>query len=203
MYLALDCETTGLDHKVNNLLTAYFMILDSDLNVIDTFDLKLKHNVYNITVKALEINKIDIIKHDTESIPVVDAKIKFKKFLLKNKGPYRYTSIAHNGSFDKNFLLASGILTEQEYSEYISVCTIDTMIVANFLKLTGDIPSNKALNLTSLCKYYNINNENAHNCEADIKMTIELLKCMRESKKQGEEHTRLSLCTKKRKFHLM
>ena len=184
MYLAFDTETTGIDHTVNNLLTAYFMVLDSDLNIIDTFDLKLKHNSYNITVKALEINNIDIIKHDQESISVVDAKIKFKEFLLKNKGPYRYTPVGHNISFDKNFLLASGLITEQEYSEYISVCTIDTMIVANFLKLTGNIPSNKALNLTSLCKYYNIGSENAHNCEADIKMTVELLKCMRKTRQE-------------------
>lgn len=189
-YLAFDTETTGLDSQINNLLTAYFMVLDSNLNVIDTFDLKLKHNLYNITVKALEINKIDIIKHDAESISVIDAKIKFKEFLLKNKGPYRYTPIGHNLQYDKNFLLTSGIITEQEYSEYISVCTIDTMIVANFLKLTGDIPSNKALNLTSLCKYYNIDSENAHDCEADIKMTVELLKCMRGKNKPTSDSSK-------------
>jgi oligoribonuclease (3'-5' exoribonuclease) len=88
MYLAFDCETTGLDHNIHNLLTAYFIVLDDNLNIIDTFDLKLKHKVYNITVKALEINKIDIIKHNLESISIIDAKSQFKEFLLRNKGQY-------------------------------------------------------------------------------------------------------------------
>ena len=63
MYLAFDVETTGLETHCN-VLTAYFIILDSNYNQIDSLDLKIKYPYYTIYTKALEINKIDILEHD-------------------------------------------------------------------------------------------------------------------------------------------
>jgi DNA polymerase III epsilon subunit-like protein len=200
MYLAFDTETSGLNPIESNLLTAYFIVLDDNLNTIDTFDLKLQHPVYSITAKALEINKIDILKHDRESISVLNAKEQFKNFLIKNKGLYRYTPIGHNIQFDIKFLLASGLISEKDYSQYISACSLDTMIIANFLKLSGDLRKNIQLNLTSLCKHYCINSVNAHNCEADIKMTIELLKKMTSVKSTSNNRYEINNINKKRKM---
>lgn len=177
MYLAFDTETTGLDYINSNLLTAYFVILDNSLNIIDTFDLKLKHSCYNITVKALTINHIDLIKHDSQSITIKEAKIKFLDFLLKNKTQYRYTLIGHNINFDIQFLKNSGIINENDYSNLISCNTIDTIVIGQFLKLTNHINTTQSLSLLSLCKMANIEiNGNAHEAKTDILMTIELLK---------------------------
>jgi len=177
MYLAFDTETTGLDYSNSNLLTAYFIILDDFLNVIDTFDLKLKHPVYNITIKALTINNIDIIKHDSNSISIDEAKCKFLEFLTKNKCKYRYTPIGHNINFDINFVKNSGIITENDYINLISHNVIDTIVIGQFFKLTNHINNNQSLSLVNLCKMFNINVEgDAHEAKTDILMTIELLK---------------------------
>ena len=60
MYLAFDVETTGLENHCN-VLTAYFIILNSEFNEIDTLDLKIKYPYYVIYPKALEVNQINIL----------------------------------------------------------------------------------------------------------------------------------------------
>ena len=47
MYLAFDVETTGLETHCN-VLTAFFIILDSNYNQIDSLDLKIKYPYYTI-----------------------------------------------------------------------------------------------------------------------------------------------------------
>ena len=87
-YLAFDCETTGLTSYCN-ILTAYFIILDNNLNKIDDLDLKIKHDFYTVYTKALEINKIDLLKHDKEGIILNQAKKLLLDFLNKYK-QYEY-----------------------------------------------------------------------------------------------------------------
>ena len=53
-YIAFDAETTGLDVNVNNLLTACFIVLDSDLNELDSLNISLKSENYFINPKAME-----------------------------------------------------------------------------------------------------------------------------------------------------
>ena len=57
MYLAFDTETTGIDFKKNNLLTACFIVLDKDLVELDRLNLSIKHTDYTVTIKAIEINE--------------------------------------------------------------------------------------------------------------------------------------------------
>lgn len=179
MYLAFDCETTGILNE-SNLLTAFFLVLDDELNIIDTFGLKLKHDIYNVSIKALEINKIDLIKHenDRHTYCIKDIKPKFLVFLEKYKPKYRYVPIGHNIEFDIRFIKNSGLLTKEEYSNYISCNSIDTIIIAQYHKLCNNIPKEQSLSLINLCKYFKINQDEKleHNAEYDIKMTIELLK---------------------------
>ena len=52
VYLAFDCETTGL-LSTCNILTSYFVILDDNLNILDELDLKIKHDYYIIFTKSL------------------------------------------------------------------------------------------------------------------------------------------------------
>ena len=74
-YICFDTETSGLDHTKYNLLTAHFIILNKDLERIDSLDLKIKHPHYTIHPKALEINNIDIVSHtkDNQSMFISEA----------------------------------------------------------------------------------------------------------------------------------
>ena len=135
-FLAFDTETTGLDKTKCNILTAHFIILDKNLSVIDSLDLKIKHQVYTVYAKALEINKINLVEHtnNTNSLYINDASRKLKQFLIKNKGKNRYIPLGHNIQFDIDFIKSTNLIDEAFYSENISFNAIDTITIGTFLK---------------------------------------------------------------------
>lgn len=177
-YIAFDCETTGLDDK-SNLLTVSFIILDKYLNKKDSLNISLKQNDgYYVTPYALEINKIDIIKHHNKSLDLIDARQLLLTFLNKNYHSFCLIPIGHNVNFDIKFIKKSGLLTDKEWSKYISYNALDTISVAQFLKLSGKLHERTSLSLINLCNSCNLerNEDLEHSSEYDIEMTIKLLK---------------------------
>lgn len=178
MYLAFDTETTGITPSKHNLLTVCFIYLNEDLEEIDRLNLSIKYNDYTITIKAMEINKIDLIKHNSESLDLNKAREQLLSFLKKHKKRSTFTPIGHNIAFDINFIKGSGLLTEDEYNDYFTYNTIDTISIARYLKLTGDLPKRQSLSLQNLCNFYKLssNKDNFHTAEYDIEMTVQLLR---------------------------
>lgn len=179
-YIAFDCETTGVNDNCN-LLTVSFLILDENLNEKDALNLSLRqNNGYHIFPKALEINKIDIIKHHNTSLDLIDARKKLLEFLTKNKVQFKLIPIGHNIQFDIKFIKHSGLLTEFEYNNFISCNPLDTLSIAQFLKLSGKLHDKQSLSLVNLCSSLKLklheDEHLEHSSEYDIKMTIKLLK---------------------------
>jgi DNA polymerase-3 subunit epsilon len=196
-YIAFDCETTGLDANVNNLLTATFIVLDTDLNELDRLNISLKSESYTINAKAMEVNKIDIVKHQTNSKDLIDTKAQLINFLKKNKTNFYLTPIGHNIQFDIQFIKK---LLGDEYNNYFSYNSVDTIVIANFLKMCGKLPERQPVSLSKLSEYYGIggftrdelarkrsapqrqtteslNDDQAfHTSEYDTEMTVKLLK---------------------------
>lgn len=203
-YIAFDCETTGVSDNCN-LLTVSFIVLDSELNETDLLNISLKqNNGYYIYPESLEVNKIDLVKHHQNSIDLIDARRKLSQFLQKNKGQYNLIPIGHNIQFDIKFIKKSGLLTEDEYSKYISCNAIDTVTISQFLKLTGKLPQKQSLSLVNLCKSCHLkrNESLEHSAEYDVKMTIKLLKHFKKLIENKETTTELS-SSKKRKLSLI
>lgn len=170
MYLAFDTETSGI-HTDAQVLTAYFIILDSNFNEIDSLDLKIKYPVYSIQLKAFQVNNIDLIKHEQEAIISLDAKIKLKNFLLKHK-KNKYIPLGHNVKFDLDKMKSFGI-----YDHVSSTFNLDTMQIAQFFKSSKKLPFNQSLSLKNLTEYYGIKpTGELHNAECDIRLTIALFK---------------------------
>lgn len=170
MYLAFDTETSGI-HSDAQVLTAYFIILDSNFNEIDSLDLKIKYPVYSIQLKAFQVNNIDLIKHEQEALISLDAKIKLKNFLLKHK-KNKYIPLGHNVKFDLDKMKSFGI-----YDHVSSTFNLDTMQIAQFLKSSNKLPFNQSLSLKNLTEYYGIKpSGELHNAECDIRLTIDLFK---------------------------
>ena len=177
-YLAFDTETTGLSADCN-VLTSFFIILDSGLNQVATLDLQIKHDFYTVYTKALEINKIDLLEHDKNAIPKSEAIMKLENFLEKYKTNEKYIILGHNILFDLKMLRHNNILSKEIKEKYISNIYYDTLTLSRKLKSEKKIPYNQSLSLNKICYYYDIslNNEcKFHNAEYDIKMTVELYK---------------------------
>jgi DNA polymerase III alpha subunit (gram-positive type) len=128
-YLAFDTETTGL-YDSCNVLTAFFIILDEDLNEIDSLDLKIKYPFYTIYTKAMEINKINLLEHEKDAVSKADAINMLELFLTKNKKQEKFHIMGHNICFDKRMLISNGIFTENIINNYISENQLDTLIIA-------------------------------------------------------------------------
>lgn len=193
-YIAFDCETTGLDDK-SNLLTVSFIILDKHLNKKDSLNISLKqNNGYYVNPYALEINKIDIIKHHNTSLDLIDARKVLLSFLNKNVS-FRLIPIGHNVNFDIKFIKKSGLLTNEEWSKYISYNALDTISVAQFLKLSGKLHERTSLSLVNLCSSCNLerNEDLEHSSEYDIEMTIKLLKYFLNLEKECEQNKKRKL----------
>lgn len=176
-YIAFDTETTGLDSIKNNLLTVCFVILDESLQELSRFSYNIKHDEYTLSTKAMKVNKIDLIQHEKNALTIKEANKDLTGKLKKLNAEYRLVPIAHNINFDILFIKNSGLLPEHEYSKYISYNGLDTIVLCQFSKLTGILPSDLPISLMSLCKHFNINvTGELHTCEADILATIEVLK---------------------------
>jgi len=180
-YIAFDCETSGVS-EASNLLTISFVILDKDLIQKDSLNVSLKQTSgYNIYPEALQINQIDIIKHHQSSTDLQTSRKILLDFLNKNKSSYNLIPIGHNIAFDIRFIKSSGLLTDREYSNFISCNPIDTLIVAQFLKTCGKLNQKQSLSLINLCNHFKLDSckNSEHTSEYDIKMTIKLLHCLK------------------------
>lgn len=180
-YIAFDCETSGIS-ETSNLLTISFVILDKDLIQKDSLNISLKQTSgYNIYPEALQINRIDIIKHHQSSTDLQTSRKILLDFLNKNKGTYNLIPIGHNITFDIRFIKSSGLLTDREYGNFISCNPIDTLVVAQFLKMCGKLNQKQSLSLINLCNHFKLDSckNSEHTSEYDIKMTIKLLHCLR------------------------
>jgi DNA polymerase III epsilon subunit-like protein len=175
-YLVFDCETTGLLPSCN-VLTAYFIILDNELNIIDELDLQIKHDFYIIFPKALEINQINILDHDKHGISKLEANNKIINFLKKYDTNYKV--IGHNIKFDINMLKSNNLINDEDINKYFNEQYLDTYELAKKLKFKNKISRFQSLSLNKLCNFLDIECKldiNFHNAKYDSYMTIELYK---------------------------
>jgi len=179
-YIAFDTETGGINPEKSSLLTAYFAILNENLNVVDELSLALKPNdgIFKVTAEALSINKLDIVQHSALATEYQDAIGMLVSFLSTwtEDGKYKLTPIAHNIDFDLGFIWK--YLTDKEWWEkYVSYRKLDTAVLANFFKTAGVIGQNQKTGLGDLAKLYDISFETAaHDARSDVGVMIEVLK---------------------------
>lgn len=180
MYLSFDVETGGLGHD-KSLLTAYFIVLDEEFNKVADLSLRVKPNdgIYKVTAKALEINKIDLIKHDAVAITEQEAGTKLYEFLeqVNPDGKIKLEPLGHNVGFDIEFICAS-IITKNTWLKYVSYRLLDTGGIGNFLKKAGYIPKEISGSLGSYAQFFGISQEGAHTAEDDVRMTVDVYQGM-------------------------
>jgi len=177
-YLCFDTECGGL-HKETSLLTVYFAVLDSNLNILDELDLKLspENGLYVVESQGLEINKINLVEHDKEAIKYKEAKTLLYKFLEKNTyNGEKFTPLGQNVIFDveriKDVIISAGA-----WDNFVSHRVLDTMLVARFLQANGKLPNADSVSLSYLVDYFGIFVEGEmHEAKTDVLATVEVYK---------------------------
>jgi DNA polymerase III alpha subunit (gram-positive type) len=178
-YLAFDTETGGLDPKESSLLTAYFAILDDNLNTIDSLSLKVKPDdgLFKANPEALAINKINLEEHDAAAVTYQEAGAQLAKLIAKHSSKYdKLTPIAHNIEFDLSFVYEH-LLSKKLWENGVSYRKIDTAQIANFLKLAGLLDNKQQVNLGGLAETLGVQffGDGAHSAQADVEVMIGVL----------------------------
>lgn len=170
MYLAFDCETGGLDSQTCSLLTIGFVIADDNFNIVQELEYRVRHDVYNISPKALEINGINIIEHDKTAkyLEYVREAAAFE--FLKKFGVRKATPVGKNVHFDIQFLLAN-VFTQRQWSSYVShhCFELETFAVLH-----------KVNTLEELANVYKVNYDKSalHTCLGDARLAINVAKAV-------------------------
>lgn len=179
-YVAMDVESGGLTTDCS-LLTAYLGIFDRDFNQLNELEFAVKpdNGIYHVTARALEVNKIDLIKHDASAISMSLAGHKLREFLIphSDNGKNKLTPLGHNVPFDVKFL-GDTVLNKKTLDNYMTYRVFDTGVLAAVLKHLGRLPEALPGSLESLVTHYGITPDAFHTAKGDTLMAVAVAKAM-------------------------
>lgn len=183
-YLAFDCETGGLDPKQHSLLEIAFAVCDENLNVVDVLEMKLKDQATNATFKvtpgALAVNKIDLLKHNKESITYDEGRAKLLGFLTKHKDS-KFIPIGHNINFDFGFVYEY-LFDKPSFDQFVDYHARDTSLLGGYFKDMNIGPDGRKYSLNHWAEFLmiDIDPDTLHSALADTLLTIAVYKGMLE-----------------------
>lgn len=177
--LFIDVETTGLDCKINDIISLGLII---EINGV----IKERHDIYMqpfnwdaLDKEALEVNnftrkQIKDFAHPRAVYPVLCEM--FSKYVNKYSPEDKYTPCGYNVAFDLNFLSEFWNKNEDKYlGSFIDWRQkLDPMFILSVMQYKGFIKVEN-LKLVTVCEYFNIPLPDAHNALADITATRLLL----------------------------
>jgi len=177
-YFLFDTETGGI-RKEMSLLTLYGHILDDNLNILDTIDLKIKPDdgVYHVNAQGLEINKINIVEHDRIAKPLSEVKTRFKNYICGWSLNQKLTPIGHNVRFDVKFVKTHLL---EDWDRYFDRRHIDTASIGKFLALSGIVPKLRTYSLSEMAQalMIDVNEDSRHEARFDADLTLNVLRNM-------------------------
>lgn len=178
-YLIFDTETSGLDPNKYELLTSHFIVADAELNTIDSLSLKTKpdNRLIKSDPKAMQINKINLKKHEEEAITYKEASLELFRFLTKNLVPNtKFIAIGHNINFDLSFI-NSHLIKKEQWNSLVDYNVLDTKILASFFGITGMIPKSDTKSLSKLAAHLDVGfSGDPHTAKADAIVTMNIYK---------------------------
>jgi len=140
MYIALDVETGGLELDTT-LLTAYFAVYDENFNLIDDEYLYLKPDApkgkrpkYILTAEGMDVNGIDLVRHDSQAISLKEGGQKLYQLISKygSKGNL-LVPLGHNVYFDIEGITKRGLIGKGTWETFCSYRVVDTASIGRFL----------------------------------------------------------------------
>jgi|ERR1051325_6899887 hypothetical protein len=179
LYLSLDTETGGLGDEVS-ILSAHFIVLDYNLNIVDELGLLLKPNDghYVVNAEALNINKINLIEHDKAALTYSQAGGSLREFLWKHSqnGKIKLIPIGKNVAFDIK-KLTDNVLQPKTWNQFVSYRLYDLTGLILFLKRQGKLDLTAPESLEGISKHFNIPID-AHTARGDAVANVEVLRVL-------------------------
>lgn len=180
-YIAFDVEAGGIEHD-RTILSAYFSILDQQLNPLDELELFLKppkDKPYVVDAEGMAVNRIDLVEHHKKAIYPGDAGQILRPFLIKHfeaKGE-RLTVLGHGAHHDVEWIVGQ-ILRRTLWDTYVSWRHINTASIAIFLVQLGLMSDKGAGSLGSIASFFGIEESGFHDAKVDTRITVEVYRRM-------------------------
>ncbi|GDX13175.1 hypothetical protein LBMAG01_10390 [Acidobacteriota bacterium] len=138
-YLVFDTETGGLDSQSHSLLTLGLVACEG-AQVLETLELKVRHEPYVVSAGGLKVNRINLVTHHESALEHASVIERVMDFCERHFGSEPLTLVGHNVSFDfefmKRFLSLNGIDIESRFHHR----TVDTHSIAKALREKGKLP---------------------------------------------------------------
>ena len=176
-FVLIDIESTGLNKNEHQILEVGLLVI-KDLSVVSELNVKIKHDNYVISPKAMEINKINLEEHKKDAIFEKEACDAILNFLNDNKtiGDEKgFIVIGQNVNFDLGFLEVMFKRNNliKEYRSVISYRQLDLMQLALIKNLEGKVAL-ESQSLDCILKALSMEiPECRHSALGDCKLTYE------------------------------
>lgn len=174
-YLAFDLESGGIPEGCSTL-TAYFKVLDANMEVLGDLSLLVKPNdgLYVVTAEGLEVNGIDLVKHNAKAIYYSEAGQLLRNFLVKysDSGKVKLIPLGKNINGDIKWINES-ILGAKTWNQFVSYRIWEVTTLALAAQRLNKIPNDMSISLGSLVEFFGIVIEgDLHNEIYDTNATI-------------------------------
>lgn len=171
--LFIDTETGGTDPASNSLLSLGLVVW-KELEVRASLEILIDDGVFNVTEKALEINRIDLGEHRKRAVSPTVAIRQMDEFINSHfPGDEKIVLGGHNVNFDVNFLNAFLTRNGYSYQQRFSHRHVDTSAILFYLYLTGKIKRKLTASQDAL-DYFGIAVQGRHTALGDAVATAQL-----------------------------
>lgn len=183
-YLVLDTES-GSRHASSTLLTAYFLVIDTEFNAIGDLYLQLKpdgETHYIVDAQGLAVNKINLVEHDKVAITYKQAKPLLYDFLKKYSEFGRLTPLGHATKGDIR-RITDNLISTGSWEQFCTYHFLDTSVILQYLRAIGKMPMDCDGSIEALTKYFGINQHAGddaqfHDAKFDTQMTMRVFREM-------------------------
>lgn len=182
--VCFDLETGGLDPSIHPIIQIAAIAVDENLIAIREFEAKIAFDRSKADSETLKLNSFDEDVWQKEQRPLADVCGAFSEFLRnfsdvrmmsqKTGRPYSVAQlIGHNAAtFDGPFLQSAYRSTGTFLpASYKVLCTMQRAMFF-FLERGGEQP--KDFKLGTLCEFFGVKIDGAHDALNDVRATVEL-----------------------------
>ena len=175
-----DCETTGIDPKINDIIQMAY-IIEVDGEIKEEGEIKVQpHSYENISQKAVEVHGItieDMKQFDPPRVAHEKILAVLGRYVDKYNRYDKYYPAGYNCSFDLSFMSEFFAKCGDKYfGSWVNWRRIDPLPMLYVMDLNGDItlPNYK---LETVCEHFGVEIK-AHDAVSDIRATSEILKIL-------------------------
>lgn len=180
-YFFFDTETTGLDPEVHEIIQIAGILTDPEYNLIKEAKANLMPRDWTkASPEALQVNGVNPATWKATYPNTGMALDRIYSFIFNNvPDGEKIGLVGYNVEFDIGFL--KSLMRKENRKFYFSLkYTLDVMQMVQFWATVTGVELGSSYKLVDICAKLGIDNGDAHDAFADIKMTHKLMCYMRD-----------------------